>query len=292
LTLPGTQVLDVPGAKGGIAVFTDFFTQPAGTRVFDPFLTIEQNSAGKAPTNNKYIEQGYNTAGHGTPPAGQTDNLFMDQQRPEWNTVLRLRDLAQLSVAGHAGKYYGFELDANEPGGTTKDPKNLISIDNVRIYTSKTDRTALVQDDLSKLDLLGDNNPVTLRWALNDPTKTGSNWNINNWVKLDAEQENVGSVSNGGSGKSDMIVYIPVTAFAGASPDDYLWFWNLNGVHYSVDTNGSLPGGTIDGLAAQAGYEEWRAVKGPQQHVPDGGATIALLGVGLLGLGAMRRKLS
>jgi hypothetical protein len=33
-------------------------------------------------------------------------------------------------------------------------------------------------------------------------------------------------------------------------------------------------------------------VFGSEQRVPDGGATVALLGVGLLGLGAMRRKVS
>jgi hypothetical protein len=33
-------------------------------------------------------------------------------------------------------------------------------------------------------------------------------------------------------------------------------------------------------------------LKSTSTNVPDGGATVALLGVGLLGLGAMRRKLS
>lgn len=269
LTPTGTDTLNVTGVVGGTAIVSDFFTQPAGTGVFEPFLTIEQNSAGKPPTNNKLIEQGYNTDGH--------SNLYMDQQRPEWNTYLKLGDLAQINIGGKA--YYAFELDANEPSGHTA---NLLSVDNVRIYTSATDTTGGVQNNIAGLGGLG-----TLRWALNNTTQNADGtWNGvgNNYIKLDSEQENVeagANPSNGGSGKSDMILYVPATAFAGALATDYVWFWNLNGVNYGAD----------DGLAAEAGYEEWRAVK-DITHVPDGGATVALLGLGMLGLGAVRRKLS
>ncbi|HZI31453.1 MAG TPA: hypothetical protein VFF11_03875, partial [Candidatus Binatia bacterium] len=55
----------------------------------------------------------------------------------------------------------------------------------------------------------------------------------------------------------------------------YLWFYNLNGVHYSADGD----------LAAQAGYEEWRAVVGV--GVPDGGTTLVLLGSVLAVFGLM-----
>jgi len=270
----GNTTVSVPGAVGGTAIFSDFFTQPAGTGVFEPFLTIEANAAGKPPTSNSNIEQGYNTDGQNPP-----NNLYMDQQRPQWNNLLRLSDLATLTISGTT--YYGFELDANEPSGG----KNLISIDNIRIYTG-ADHTGSVQNDISALGGLG-----TLRWAMNEGVKNADGtWKVSTWVKLDSEQENVeagNNASNGGSGKSDMIVYVPTSAFDGALSTDYVWFWNLNGVHYNAD----LPDGT-DPLAAEAGYEEWRAVTGPQRQVPDGGMTIALLGAGLLGLGAMRRKLS
>lgn len=260
LTPAGTDTLNVTGAVGGTAIVSDFFTQPAGTGVFEPFLTIEANAAGKLPTNNKNIEQGYNTDGV----------LYMDQQRPNWNKLLRLSDLATLNIGGKS--YYGFELDANEPGAD----KSVISVDNIRIYTSATDNTGSVQNNISALNSLG-----ALRWAMNDPIGT---WNIENWVKLDSAQENVDAdkgISNGGSGKSDMILYVPTTAFAGAQPDDYIFFWNVNGVHYGVNDN----------LASEAGYEEWRAVVNTNR-VPDGGATIALVGLGIAGLGVIRRKMS
>ncbi len=229
----------IAGDVGGVALVGNFQSHPTGTGVFDPFLTI--NSNGSNPT-----EKGYNTDGHTA--------LYMDQQRPTWNTYVRLSDLAVINVGGK--DYYAFELDANEPGNK----KSLISIDNIRIYTSSTDNTALVGNDESRLGLLG-----TLRFSLNQgPTPE----NAPKWIKLDANQN---GGPNGGSGFSDMIFYVPVTAFAGASLNDYLWFFNLNGLRYGADPN----------LAAQAGYEEWRAVRGPNAptRVPDGGSTLVLLGM-------------
>ena len=75
-------------------------------------------------------------------------------------------------------------------------------------------------------------------------------------------------------------MYIPIGAFKDAGADDLVWFYNLNGVHYVADGD----------LAAEAGYEEWRAVTG----VPDGGNTLALLGSALsvTGLLAGRRKMA
>jgi hypothetical protein len=235
---------------GGSALVGNFKTQPAGTGVFDPFLTVHTNGSGT-------VESGFNTSGHSA--------LYLNQQRPEWNNYLRLQDLATITINGKS--YYAFELDANEPGNG----KSLLSIDNIRIYTSATDNTGLVRNNENKIDLLG-----TKRFALNDVLKTGNTYNANNWIKLDANQ----SQSNGGSGVSDMILYVPVTAFAGALPTDYVWFYNLNGVHYTAD-------GT---LAAQAGYEEWRAVR-RIASVPEAGSTVVLLAGALTLLALAKRRL-
>ena len=272
LSPEGTQSVNVVGAVGGTAIIADHFEQPTGTGVFEPFLTLDAN--GQTSTGNKNIESAYNTDGFTA--------MYLDQLRPQWNERLRVSDLATLTKDGV--NYFGFILDANEPGGD----KDLVSIDNIRIYTSSTDNTANVGSDISKLDDLG-----TLRWAMNDPLVTGitppdlNGFNVDQWVKLDASQENVeqGSTqSNGGSGKGDMIVYVPQSAFGNSlGTSDFVWFYNLNGVHYSADKD----------LAAESGYEEWRAVVGPQQ-VPDGGSTLVLLGTALtaLSLIASRRKLA
>src|SRR5947207_4180717 len=207
-----TQV--VPAAIGGNGLVANFHTQPAGTGVFDPFLTVERDPNSATPG----IERGYNTDGV----------LYLDQQRPAWNQLVKLSDLATVDVNG--GKYYGFELDANEPGNG----KSLISIDNVRIYTSKDDQTSFVGNDEANLDSLG-----KLRWAMNHPltpqgtdTTGAGTYNVDNWIKLDADMSDVDAKSNGGSGISDMILYVPSDAIdqAKADGDIYLWFYNLNGV--------------------------------------------------------------
>jgi VPDSG-CTERM motif len=249
------------GAVGGTAIFSEISTHPAGTGVFDPFLTI--NSQGNSKT-----EQGYNT----------DHTLYLDQQRPEWNTLLKVSDLAKINIGGT--NYYAFELDANEPSGMERDhsAKVLLSVDNIRIYTSSTDNTGAVQSDVSKLETpspLG-----TLRFALNDPLKNGSNFNITNWVKMAANTDGIADAQghNGGSGFSDLIVYIPASDFPNLN--DYIFFYNLNGAHFQADVGGD---------AAEGGFEEWRAVV-RTDSVPDGGNTLVLLGSALLALGLVGRR--
>jgi hypothetical protein len=259
LSPAGTQTLDVLGAFGGKAIVSDFWVQPAGTGVFKPFLTLDAN--GQTSTGSKLIEQAYNTDGFNA--------LYLDGLRPNWNTNLHVSDLAAITI--NQVNYYGFILDANEPGAA----KSVISIDNVRIYTSSTDKTASVGDDLSKLDDLG-----TLRWAMNSPTtNTDGSFNVGTWILLDAAQENIGMGSNGGSGNADMILYVPVSAFTGASANDYVWFYNLNGVHSNINVN----------LGSTAGFEEWSAVRSTTP-VPDSGSTLILVSLSLAVFGFLARR--
>jgi hypothetical protein len=252
LTAPGTDSANVAGVVGGTAIFSDFFSQPTGTGVFQPFTDSQAKQNG--PSGSKYIEQGYNSD-------GQT---YLDAARKPWNHLLKLGDLAKVNVSGR--EYYAFVLDSNEQGNRGD---NLISLDNIRIYTSSTDTAASAQAGGSDLANLG-----TLRWALNNaPTAVDGPFNVDTWIKLDSNQENtVNGKSNGGSGKADLIAYIPTAAFAGAQSTDYLWFYNLMGVNENAD----------------AGFEEWSALKGPQ-NFPDGGATAMLLGASFLGLAALRK---
>jgi hypothetical protein len=266
LDTPGVNVsVTVPGAVGGSAIFSDHWEQPTGTGVFDPFLTLDSN--GQTSTGNTAIESAYNTDG--------TRAIYLDQQKPNaFNKTLTYGSLAKFTVNGVS--YVGFDLDANEPGST----KSLISIDNIRIYTSQGDKT-LAGIGTANLDDLG-----KLRWAMNQPLAgTSDGFNVANWVKLNADQNNNdSSKANGGSGQADMFVFIPVSAFGTDTADsDFVWFYNLNGVHYSSDGD----------LAAQAGFEEWRSLNGPNT-VPDGGNTLVLFGTAIVALGVLagRRKLA
>jgi len=263
--------VEVPGdpITSGTALFSNYILQPAGTGVFKPFLGLDANG-NPLSTGMKYTEEAFNTDGHTA--------LYMDAHRPEWNNLLRMSELATIKINNI--NYFGFILDANEPGNLP-DPssKRLLSIDNIRIYTSPNDTSAAggVGPSVNTLDSLG-----TLRWAMNDPTKNpDGSYAIDTWVKIDAGQELTGN-ANGGSGQGDMVVYIPQSAFgASLATNDYVWFYNLNGVHNKVVSSD---------LGAQAGYEEWRAIVGPQTNVPDGGTTVVLVGSALAAIGFVSRR--
>ncbi|MFL6585251.1 MAG: hypothetical protein ACJ8KU_12125, partial [Chthoniobacterales bacterium] len=94
------------------AIFTTSFVQPAGTGVYDPFLTVQ----------NTPWEQGYNS---GT-------GVFDTKREPVWNHEIRFSDMQVTMINGQA--YYGFAVDVNEPGGS----KAGISLNDFSIWTSST----------------------------------------------------------------------------------------------------------------------------------------------------------
>ncbi len=230
------------------AIFTTIDTLPAGTGVFDPFLTYQK----------KGTEEGYNTS------QGGNGQGFLDTKRVEqWTHDLHVGDLTVVPGPDGTGSYYAFELDANETG--TGNINRYLSIDDIRIYTSATDTALDVRNNQNAIDSLG-----TLRYAQNATLGV-----TDNWVLIDASRSEGGSTS--GSGSSDLIVYVPVSAFAGARPEDFLYFYSKNGVHDEAAA----------GSESDAGYEEWRTVIA----VPDGGNTLLLLGASLTAVGLLRRRL-
>lgn len=131
----------------------------------------------------------------------------------------------------------------------------LLSLDKIQLYTRATALTEA--NDLA--DLTGSS---TLRYDLD--------FGGDNTILLNYEL-------NSGSGSGDLFAYFPVSAFG--SSTDYLYFY-------------SMFGETGDPYAENDGFEEW-AVREPgtPTRVPDGGTTIALLGMALLGLGGVRKAL-
>ena len=108
-----TQSTCVVSTIYGNAIFTTDFTQPAGSGVLDPFLTIQANGT----------EQGYNTSAR--------QGVFDTKREPQYNHEIRLSDLATVTIDGT--DYYSFLLDINEPNGGEK---SQISLDMLKIYTS------------------------------------------------------------------------------------------------------------------------------------------------------------
>jgi len=251
-TTPSTQVLPGVNASGGAvnASVANYWSQPTGTGVFNPFLSLRNEGGGSE-------EFAFNTNG--------TVALYNDEHRPAWNKLIQVGSLA--NVNGN----YAFVLDANEPGAS----KSLISIDNLRVYVSSSDNTAAVgnfnynssnpSSSNNKLDLLG-----TLVFGMNTA----------NWINLNANQESIGSNANGGSGQSDMVLLIPISLFtaAGANANSYVFLFDANGHNGSVESD------------ATDGYEEWNAVTGSTPPIPDGGSTLILLGMAMGGMGFIARR--
>lgn len=239
---PGDTHL-ITGDVGGTAMFEGDWNHVGGTGVFSPFMDLQAPKSG--------VESAYNT---------DFRPLVLNAHRNNWNYDLRLGDLQWVQKPD--GRFFVFALDSNEQGNSS----DLISVDNIRIYTSATD-TGSVTDE-ANLASLG-----TLRFALNNPLKTGTPpaYNADDWIKLASGLDNAP-----GSGTFDLIVYIPTSAFAGAGANDYVWFYDLNGIHNK----------------AGSGFEEWHALKGSNPQVPDGGSTVLLLGFVLSCVEGLRRKLS
>jgi hypothetical protein len=238
---------------GSGAIYTTIDTHPAGTGVFNPFLTYQR----------KGVEEGYNSS-QGGPGQGYLDTKRVDK----WNHDLHLGDLAVVTLNGK-GTFYAFELDANETG--TGNINRLLSVDDIRIYTSPTDTAKSVGNNATKVDSLG-----TLQYAQNLDLGVTANW-----VLIDASRSEGGSTS--GSGSSDLILYVPTSLFDDAKSTDFLYFYTINGLHDPA--NSDAPGGSVNGAQSNAGFEEWRAYV-----VPDGGNTLLLLGASLTAVGYLRRR--
>jgi len=256
LSASGAASGTIAASIGGTAVFERANSQPTGTGVFQPFLTLDSN--GQNSLGDNHLEQGYNTS---------NSTLPLDDLRQHWNTDLQLGQLATVVKDGKS--YYVFELDANETG--RGNDNRYLSIDNIRIYTSTTGGA-----NSSDITTLG-----TLRFALNDPnlTNPGPPPPMPNWVLIDSTQ-NTPLQKTSGQGSSDMYAYIPVDAFIGLDPNLFIYFYNFNGEHYTADG--------LDGTSADAGFEEWAALTGAP--VPDGGGTLVLLGSALAALGYVARS--
>jgi hypothetical protein len=140
---------------------------------------------------NSPNEQGYNSS------IGNFDT----KREPQWNHEIRFSDLQITTISGTA--YFGFVVDINEPNGGGR---STISLDGLRIWTSSTLQSSTSTDASGRFN--------------------GSLGNLvfdlgANTLRYDDQQH--------GSGSGDINIFIPVSLFANAGPNDYVYMYQFWG---------------------------------------------------------------
>ena len=154
--------------------------------------------------------------------------------------------------------YYEFLLDINQTG---TDP--LLSLSSLSLCVSDTGNQT-ISATATTCAGAGSAGAGDLIYDLDAGT--------NNSVELNY-------LFNSGSGSGDLFVYIPTSTLVN-SPGDFIYLFS------SFGGTGTTAGLNND----NDGFEEWavRTVTTPTQ-IPDGGATLTLLGLALSGIGVARR---
>ena len=225
----------------GTVTFNNSSFQPTGTGVFNPFLRLDVKG-------NSADEQGYNTSATRSTGTGNnvTTRKILDNMSPvNWTHDVLISDL-ELTADG---KYYQFQLDINEPGGT----KSLISLDGLKLYSTATpspsDETLNSRSNLPNVGgdwqgLTGSGS--TLLWDM-DLGSTALNDTNDRSVLLDA------TLNGGpGSGRSDMVMLVDKAvidlAIQTKPLEKYFVLWSRFGLEQAANTSAST---------ADAGFEEW-----------------------------------
>jgi hypothetical protein len=186
------------------------------------------------------VRDGYNT----------TASVLFNGSSAEFNHEIQVSQLTLFNYNG--SDYYSFRLDVNETSGQGD---QFISLNQLKLYTSDT-----ANQSLTNPDLLG-----TLRYDMQGDGP-------GNVVLLDYE---LGT----GSGTGDMLFLVPVSNFAGAAPDDFVYLYSQFGLTGVV---GDRNYGTSDG------FEEW-ALGPAVPEVPEP-SSMLLLAIGAFGMGGYGLK--
>lgn len=201
------------------------------------------------------IKQGFNTTVNGVLNTASSDIH---------NHEITVGQLTTVNIGGTL--YYQFFLDVNENNNAED---RYVSLDDLVVLTSSTANTGTCG---AAATACTDANFL--------PTGGTVVWNMQpgDGVLLDFNLEP-------GSGYADMTFNVPVSAFGGASSSTFVYLYSKFGVLGEVTV-----GGVTRDFGTSDGFEEWAFMLGESTTVPDGGSTLGLLGIALLGLGYARRR--
>ncbi len=229
------------GSIGGTAYFFTDATQGTGTGNIKPFLRMQAGG-------NSSLEQGYNS---------DFADPYYDESNPAspWNHSVMLDDLAVINRDGV--DYYVFFLDVDQQGGgrfnpADPDPDAILSLTDLRVGVA------------SAGNLTGPVDSLAVNWA---------------WRMSPGDMVNIYYKLDHGSGGGDVDVYIPVSAFGGAS-GNYMYLYSRFGC-----TNCTNPP-----YGNNSGPEEWAYAAGVEP-IPEPAAFLLFVpALALLGLKSRRRR--
>jgi hypothetical protein len=194
------------------------------------FFTNDAQGAGTGVINsfvristNQPTEQGYNTS--------DRKLEFDENSSPNFTRDLLFADIPVVTLED-GFQYLEFQLDINEPNTGSS---NYLSLDEIEIYFSENQIVAGTYDGVSfggtatkvyELDAGGDH-----------------------WIALDYGLQ-------AGSGVSDMIMYVPLSSFAGVEDDDFITLYS----EFGLQPTASSEGITFD-WSNNSGFEEWAVRK-------------------------------
>jgi hypothetical protein len=193
-----------------------------------------------------------------------TVNMVLDNgSSDQFNHSITLGLVPIFDIGGT--EYREFLLDINE---TNSAGDEFLSLDEIQLFVGGTANSSVETFTGGILDHDG-----TLIYQLD----AGGN----NWVALNY-------ALNPGSGAGDMFFYVPNSLFSGFGDSSVVTLYSAFGDEGVVDPPGSAPAGNY---GQSDGFEEWALREATGTSVPDGGATVLLLGSAFLGLAVLQRRM-
>jgi len=228
----------------------------SGSGMFSSFENLQ------APNNKRNFEQGVNTISSSSgSPAWDTSYTASKSYEIKYGSF----KLNYSTIEGR--QYYGFALDANETGGGNLN--DWLSLDEMRLYATAAPKTGFPATTTADPSLLSmapyfsyssSDSSAHLLWTMDKP-------NANQEVLLNA------AWGAAGSGKSDLLVWVPKEAFTGVKDTDNVYLWTQLGNADAYAGAPAPPGAQSNDkspyYAVGTGPEEWAYPLSTAPAVPE-----------------------